>query len=77
MSYRIIWHFPALAVFYNLPIHSATVLDRAVIRFAERGEGELEWDPPHYRLRAGVHDAILAIDAQAGTVTVLRVYRGH
>jgi hypothetical protein len=47
MSYRIIWNFPALQVFNSLPIHSATVLDRAVIRFAEKGEGELEWDPPN------------------------------
>lgn len=75
MSYRIIWNFPAIRVFYSIPIHSATILDRAVIRFAEFGEGELEWDPPHHRLRAGVHDAILAIDPTAGTITVLRVYR--
>lgn len=75
MSYRVIWHFPALRVFYSLPMHSATILDRAVIRFAEKGEGELDADPPHFRLRAGLHDALLAIDVHGHTLTVLRVYR--
>jgi hypothetical protein len=75
LSYRIIWNYPALRVFYNLPRHSATLLDRTVIRFAERGEGEIEWDPPHYRLRAGIHDAMLAIDEAARIVYVVRVYR--
>jgi hypothetical protein len=72
---RIVWNYPALATFYDLRVHEATVLDRAVIRFAETGEGDLEWDPPHHRLRTGAHDAMLDIDTETRVVTVLRIYR--
>ena len=67
----------ALFVFYDLPMHSATIVDRAVIRLAQTVEGHLEWDPPHQRLRAGVHDVMLGIDLEAETVTVLRIYRAR
>lgn len=46
MSYRVIWNFPALVTFYDLPMHSVFMIDRAMIRFAETGEGEV-YDPPH------------------------------
>lgn len=75
MSLEIAWHVPALRTLRELPMHSAMVVDRAVIRFAETGEGHLEWDPPHHRLRAGVHDVLLAIDRMARAMTVLRIYR--
>jgi hypothetical protein len=73
----IVWGPAALFVFYSLPMHSATLVDRAVIRLAQTGEGHLEWDPPYHRLRAGVHDVVLAIDLDAKTVTVLRIYRAR
>ncbi len=71
------WAPAALFVFHELPIHSATIVDRAVIRLAYTGEGDLEWDPPYHRLRAGVHDVMLGIDLDARTVTVLRIYRAR
>ena len=58
-------------------MHSATIVDRAVIRFVERGEGQIEWDPPYHRLRAGLYDAMVRIDRQAETFTVLRIYRAR
>jgi hypothetical protein len=53
------------------------ILDRAVLRFAERGEGEVEWVAPFHRLRAGVHDVSLVIDAAQCSVTVIRFYRAR
>ncbi len=73
--FEVIWDWPALHAFYRLPPHTAYIVDRAVLRFAERGEGDLEHEPPHHRLRAGLHDAILAIDPKAGSICVLRIYR--
>ena len=73
----ILWTPAALFVFYDLPMHSATIVDRAVIRLAQTGEGHLERDPPHHRLRAGVHDVMVGIDLEAETVTVLRLYRAR
>lgn len=75
MSFAIVWHRPALVTLNQLPMHSAMMVDRAVIRFAETGHGHLEWDPPYHRLRAGFHDLILSIDRAARTLTVLRIYR--
>ena len=73
----VIWNFPALARFYALGMETATVVDRAVVRFAATGEGRLEWAPPYHRLRAGSHEVALAIDLQARTVTVMRIYRAR
>ena len=75
MSFEILWHYPALRTFHNLPMHSAVMVDRAVIRFAERGEGRVESEPPYLRLRTGFHDVILSVDREARTLTVLRIYR--
>lgn len=77
MSFRIIWAPAALQTFYRLPIHSATVVDRAVLRFAQTGDGHLEWVAPYHRLRAGVHDLALTIDRDERTLTVLFVYRAR
>jgi len=41
VSPRIVWTYPALAVFYDLRVHQATAVDRAVIRFAETGDGRV------------------------------------
>jgi hypothetical protein len=71
----IVWGPAALHVFYRLPIHSATMVDRAVIRLAEHGEGHLEWVAPYHRLRVGLFDVYLAIAPEARRVTVLRILR--
>ncbi|XXX71913.1 hypothetical protein WMF30_30135 [Sorangium sp. So ce134] len=62
MSFRVVWNFPALVTFYSRPMHSAFMIDRAVVRFAETGEVELAWEAPYHLLSAGFHDAVLAID---------------
>ncbi|MEZ4300702.1 MAG: hypothetical protein R3B70_37550 [Polyangiaceae bacterium] len=75
MSFAVVWHRPALFTLRELPMHTAMVVDRAILRFAETGTGHLEWDPPYHRLRAGLHDAVLTIDTEARKLTVLRIYR--
>lgn len=77
MKLRVLWAPAALHVFYQLPMHSAKLVDRSAIRFVERGEGEILWDPPYYLLRAGFHDLVLAIDTEARTLTVLRIRRAR
>jgi hypothetical protein len=77
VSFAILWGPRARFVFYELPRHSAAIVDRSVIRLAETGEGELEWAPPHHRLRAGKYDVARAIDLAARTIAVLRIYRAR
>lgn len=77
MSYAITWGPAALQTFYRLPMHAAFIVDRAVLRFAATGEGQIEWVAPHHRLRAGVHDLVLHIDRGAKTIDVLFVYRAR
>lgn len=77
MTFRVLWNFPAVVMFHRLPMHSAFLIDRAVIRFAETGKGEVTWIAPYYRLRAGFYDAVLAVDRETHTLTVLRIYRGR
>lgn len=77
MSFRVAWAPAALWTFYRLPIHSATVIDRAVICFAETGDGEIQWVAPYHRLRAGVHDVALSIDREARQLTVLYLHRAR
>jgi hypothetical protein len=77
MSYRIIWDPAALTVFYRLSMHSATMLDRAVITFVEKGRGEIFFEAPYHHLRAGFYTAMLAIDHAGEQVSVIRVYRSH
>lgn len=77
MRLRRIWHPAALHVFYRLPLHTATLIDRATIRFAETGEGDLRWDPPHHVLYTGFHNVLLAIDLADGAIAVLRIYRAR
>ncbi len=75
MSLAIHWDPAALYILHRLRMKAATAVDRAVIRFAETGEGELDWEPPYHWLGADTHQAMLSIDLQARTVTVLRIYR--
>jgi hypothetical protein len=43
MIFQILWNYPAIATFYALHPDTATKVDGAVIRFAETGQGDLEW----------------------------------
>jgi hypothetical protein len=56
-------------------MHPAMIIDRALIRFAVMGQGDIEWVAPYHRLRAGAYRARLAIDRGARTITVLYIYR--
>jgi hypothetical protein len=58
-------------------MHSAALVDRAVIRFADSGEGQLDWDPPYHLLRAGFYDLVLVMNRANSSVTVLRIYRAR
>jgi hypothetical protein len=73
--FEIIWDWPALHAFFRLAPHTAYIVDRAVIRFAERGEGDIRHEAPYHHLRAGLHNAVLAVDENAGTLCVVRIYR--
>lgn len=75
MRLRIAWNFPALVTLYDLPLHSAMLVDRAVIRFAETGEGYVERIPPYYRLRIGAYRVRFTVDREADTMNVLFLYR--
>lgn len=76
-SLRVLWDWPAKAAFFKLPTHTATIVDRAVVRFAETGDGDVEWVAPHYRLRAGFYDVLINIDFEQGALTVLSIYRAR
>ena len=75
MKLGIAWDYPALTAFYALHPYEAMVVDRAVIRFAEHGEGHVERVPPYFRLHAGRYRIRFAVDVEAGRMTVLYVYR--
>ncbi len=76
-GYDILWDYPALYAFYRLSMHSATIVDRAVTRFVEHGEGQIEDVPPYFRLRAGLYDVVLIVTPSDRMVTVLRLYRAR
>ena len=77
MKFDLLWHPAALFMFYRLPLHSATLVDRAIIRFAETGAGHLEWVPPYHRLRAGAYDVVMVIDREQRSLTVLQIFRSR
>jgi hypothetical protein len=77
MKFAILWHQAALFAFYRLPLHTATLVDRATVLFAETGEGRLEWVAPYHRLRAGKHELVIAIDREKRVFTVLGIYRSR
>jgi len=74
---QIAWGYPALTTLYALSPHEAAAVDRAVIHFAERGEGRLTRVGPYFRLEAGAHDAVVVIDRETWRMTVLRIYRAR
>ena len=76
-GYEIRWSRQALGAFYQLHPWTAMTVDRAVIRFVERGEGFVERDPPYVRLRAGFYDVLLSIDPKERTVGVVQFYRAR
>jgi hypothetical protein len=78
VSRAVLWDFPARAYRVRLPLATQSAISRAVIRFAETGEGG-HWEPPYHHVRVMVQEAIyeaeLAIDEKAETVTVIRIFR--
>lgn len=74
---KLTWDFPARATWEQLDLPDAVAVARAAVRFAEAGEGDLRWTPPHHVLRAGRHDLWLAIDTSTTTICVLRILRAR
>jgi hypothetical protein len=74
MSFTIHWDPAALFVFYRLRVAAATAVDRAILRWAQTGEGDLEWVAPYHRLRAGRYEVALSINRVRRTVDVIRIY---
>jgi hypothetical protein len=56
-------------------MHAATTVDRAVIQFAETGQGHVEWVAPYDRLHAGSFHVLIVVDAESLTLSVLNIYR--
>jgi hypothetical protein len=56
-------------------MHAAMQIDRAVLKFAELGQGRIEWVPPYYRLHVGLFYLALTIDTNSRSLTVLRIRR--
>ncbi len=75
MRVTVLWDPAALFTFNRLPRFVAERVDRTLIAFVERGEGELEWVAPYHRLRAGKHDLVLVIDAPTLSIAVLHIFR--
>jgi hypothetical protein len=71
------WDFPAQTTWKQLDPADAHVVARAAYRLAEAGEGDLQWEPPYYRLRAGRFDLALALDRRTETICVLHIYRAR
>ncbi len=76
-AFEVIWDWPALVAFYRLPLHTATIVDRAVIRFASTGEGEIGWEAPYHRLRAGQFKVWLSIDFAEQRIVVIHIQRAR
>jgi hypothetical protein len=75
MRFDVVWDYPALTRWYQLPRKTAETLAVAVVRFSETGEGDIEWAAPYYRLRTSTHEIALSVDREARTITVIRFYR--
>jgi hypothetical protein len=70
----VLWDFPAEAVRIQLGLKTQMAICREVIRFAETREGNVRQDGPYYRLRVAGFEAMLSIDRDAETLSVLRLY---
>ncbi len=69
------WNHAALVTFYRLPMHTATLIDRAIILFANTGKGTVERVDPYYCLRVGSYYVPFVIDPEARTLSVMRIFR--
>jgi len=69
------WGAAALWAFYRLPMHTAMIIDRATIRFANTGKGTVERVDPYNCLRVGSYYVPFVIDREARTLVVMRIYR--
>jgi hypothetical protein len=79
VSLAVVWDHAARGYWDHLSPGDALRVDRAVLRFAETGEGDVRWEPPYHRLRVagrvGFYQADLVVDREAGTMIVLQIYR--
>ena len=78
MSWDLKWRPAAIAALRAMPWRQAARVDRAVMRFATKGEGwveRVEGDPTGLRLHAPPYVAILDVDSETTRLRVLAVYR--
>ena len=73
MTFRWAWSWPALTAFYDLHVHTATAVDRAVLDFTRDRAPHLP--SGRYRLVAGGCAIRVRVDATFRTVLVLYVVR--
>jgi hypothetical protein len=74
MKLAIVGNYPALARFYDLGVAEATAVDRAVIRFAETGRGNIARDGPYGILLVGAFRVRFTVIRESRTLNVLYIY---
>lgn len=77
MTLRWIWTHEALGAWYHLRGPAAAAVDAAVLRYAEIREGTIRREPPYDRLVAGAYEMSIVVDEDAGTLTVIDLYRAR
>lgn len=78
MRWGIKWRHGAAATLRLIPWREAARVDAAVQRFAETGEGDLEWvegSRADYRLLLPGHSILIELDAAAHVIEVWSVTR--
>lgn len=77
--WQVQWAEPALRTLYSLPWQQAARIDKAILQFAQSGEGDLiRLSGDHLsliRLRASTQFVVMSADRSARTLTVWSIYR--
>lgn len=78
MRLRPTWTYEAEGALRRQPDpRIAAMIDRAVVRYAETREGTIRREPPHDRLVAGAYELSIVVDEDAGTLSVIDLYRAR
>ena len=78
MRWAIRWRHAAALKLRYIPWREAARVDAAVQRFAETGDGDLEWvkgSRADYRLLISVYSVLLELDTESRTIDVWSVTR--
>lgn len=77
MTVEVRWSEVCDADVRRIPWHTAERICAAVLQFARTGEGAIEpitGDPTLFSIRVRGARALARVDAEAGTIVVLRIY---